>query len=78
MRLWVSHDERRPQPEPVATNDRLAYQVGIGLWLVALVVVGVLVLVGMPVDGPVLLATVVIGVILGLAGIAVVSRTRSR
>lgn len=76
MRLWVSHEERRPQPEPVATNDRLAYQVGIGLWLVALIVVGVMVAVGMPVDGPVLLATVVIGVVLGLAGIAVVGRQK--
>lgn len=76
MRLWVSHDERRPQPEPVATNDRLAYQVGIGLWLLALIAVGIMVAVGMPVNGPVLLATVTIGVILGLAGIAVVGRQK--
>lgn len=76
MRFWVSHEDRRPQPEPLATNDRLAYQVGIGLWLLALVAVGIMVAIGMPVDGPLLLATVVIGVILGLAGIAVVGRRR--
>jgi hypothetical protein len=76
MRLWVSHDERRPQPEPLATNDRLAYLVGIALWLIALATLATMAIMGSsgPADG--MLATAAIGVGLGLLGLAVVSRSR--
>lgn len=37
MRLWLKDSERRPDPTPVATDDRKAVLVGIALWLVALV-----------------------------------------
>ena len=36
MRLWVKDDERRPDPEPVQTDDRKAILVGLVLWLAAL------------------------------------------
>ncbi len=39
MRLWLKDSERRPDPEPVKTDDRKAMLVGIALWLVALVLV---------------------------------------
>jgi hypothetical protein len=37
MRLWLKDSERRPDPEPVTTDDRNAMLVGITLWLVGLV-----------------------------------------
>ncbi|MGY6498434.1 MAG: DUF2530 domain-containing protein [Microcella sp.] len=76
MRLWVSHDERRPQPEPLATNDRLAYLVGIALWLVALAVVAVMALTGVASDTLGMIATAGVGVALGVLGLIVVSRPR--
>lgn len=38
MRLWLKDSERRPDPEPVKTDDRKAVLIGIVLWLVALAV----------------------------------------
>ena len=38
MRLWLKDSERRTDPPPVTTDDRLAILVGIGLWLIGLVV----------------------------------------
>lgn len=38
MRLWLKDSERKPDPAPVVTDDRVALLVGIGAWLVALVV----------------------------------------
>ena len=40
MRLWLKDSERRPDPEPVKTDDRKAMLVGIALWLVALAGLG--------------------------------------
>ena len=37
MRLYQRSADRRPDPPPLATNDRVIVLVGIGLWLVALV-----------------------------------------
>ena len=36
MRLWLKDSERRPDPEPVKTDDRKVVLVGLVLWLVAL------------------------------------------
>jgi hypothetical protein len=38
VRLYQRSAERRPDPAPLVTNDRVTVLVGIGLWLVALVV----------------------------------------
>ena len=37
MRLYQRSAGRRPDPEPLRTNDRLTVLVGIGLWAAALV-----------------------------------------
>ena len=39
MRIWLKDSERRPDPQPVKTDDRKAMLVGIALWLVAAAVV---------------------------------------
>jgi hypothetical protein len=39
MRLWVSESERRPNPEPVKTDDRKPIVLGFVAWLVALAIV---------------------------------------
>jgi hypothetical protein len=36
MRLWLRENERRPNPEPMKTDDRKAVLTGLVLWLVAL------------------------------------------
>ncbi|MBX9471705.1 hypothetical protein [Microcella sp.] len=76
MRLYVPHDERRPQPEPAVTNDALAFAIGIGGWIIgATVVVGML---SAPVsfDPARVLATIAVGLVLGLAGLLVSLRQR--
>lgn len=78
MRLWVPHDERRPQPEPLATNDRQAYVVGIVLWLVVAIGVAIAASMGMLRDPAFATATIAIGVGLGVLGLIVVSRPRRR
>jgi fatty acid desaturase len=37
MRLWLKDSERRPDPQPVQSDDRKAILAGLVLWLVALV-----------------------------------------
>ena len=38
MRIWLKDSERRPDPEPVETDDRKAMLVGIAVWVVSLAV----------------------------------------
>jgi hypothetical protein len=38
MRLWLRDSERKPDPVPAQTDDRKAVLIGLGLWIVALVV----------------------------------------
>jgi hypothetical protein len=38
VRLYQRSADRRPDPPPLVTNDRVTVLVGIGLWLAALVV----------------------------------------
>jgi hypothetical protein len=69
MRLMLKHDERRPTPAPVLTDDRAAFLVGLGLWVIA-AVAGVLFLVPLQAAGNAWwLWTAVAGVVLGLAGL---------
>jgi hypothetical protein len=63
MRLWLRDDERRPDPVPVKTDDRRAVLAGLGLWVVALVV---LLVVGFP--SATWMWTVVVGIGLGVLG----------
>ncbi len=37
MRLWLKDSERRLDPAPVKTDDRKPVLLGLGVWLVALV-----------------------------------------
>jgi len=39
MRLWLRDSERKPDPEPVKTDDRTAIAVGTGVWIVLLAIV---------------------------------------
>ncbi len=77
MRLWLKDSERRPDPEPVKTDDRKAMLVGLVLWLLALVVLllflGPLVTAGL--TG--LLWTCVVGLALGFLGLIVTHRRHS-
>ena len=73
MRLWPRDDERRPDPVPVKTDDRRAVLVGLGLWVVALVV---LLIVGVP--SGTWLWTVVVGLVLGLLGMGYLTLARRR
>ncbi len=66
MRLYLRDSERRPDPEPVKTDDRTAVLVGLGLWIVALVVVTLVVGQGEA------LWTCLAGIVLGAALLAYV------
>ena len=39
VRIWLKDSERRPDPQPVKTDDRKAILVGLALWLVAAAIV---------------------------------------
>jgi phosphoglycerol transferase MdoB-like AlkP superfamily enzyme len=36
VRFWLKPEERRPDPEPVAVDDRRAFTAGLVIWLIAL------------------------------------------
>lgn len=85
MRLYLRPSERRPQPEPIQTNDALAFTVGIALWMLALGVVALHLaapdVVGMPfapllAEHPRPLLTVLLGLGLGVVGL-LASRRRA-
>lgn len=38
MRLWLPDNERKPDPQPVPTDDRRVVLIGLLLWVIALVV----------------------------------------
>ncbi len=76
MRIWLKDSERRPDPEPVKTDDRKAVLIGLGLWLLALAVLLVFL-------GPLLasgngwwLWTCLIGFGLGLVGLIYTNHRR--
>jgi len=78
MRLWIKDSERRPDPEPVKTDDRKVILVGLVLWVVAL---GVLLAFLGPVladSGVWMLWTAVAGLGLGVAGLVYTQRRHSR
>lgn len=71
MRLWLKDSERKPDPTPVVTDDRIAFIVGMALWVVALIVL-------LLVDGekPWYVWAIVAGLAIGLLGI--LNRVRHR
>lgn len=75
MRLWLRDSERRPDPRPVQTDDRIPIGVGTGAWIIALVV---LVLNGPAVDGwsDQWLVTCIVGILLGPLGLLYSIRRR--
>jgi hypothetical protein len=74
MRFWLSDDERRPDPEPVATDDRTAILTGLVLWVLAFA--ALLVFVGPLVDAGRVwwLWTCLVGIGLGLVTLVYVHR----
>ena len=77
MRLYVPHDERRPQPEPAITNDTLAFAIGLGGWAIGLAVALGMLSAPAPLDPARTLTTIAVGLVLGVAGL-LVSRRRRR
>ncbi len=76
MRLYVPHDERRPQPEPADTNDVLAFAIGIGGWVIGLAIVLGMLSAPVAFDPARVLATIAVGLVLGVAGLLVSLRRR--
>lgn len=77
MRLYVPHDERRPQPEPAVTNDALAFAIGLCGWAVSLAIVIGMLSAPVTFDPDRVLTTIAVGLVLGIAGL-IVSRARVR
>ncbi|MBC7723521.1 MAG: DUF2530 domain-containing protein [Burkholderiaceae bacterium] len=77
MRLWLKDSERRPDPAPVATDDRLPVLIGTAVWLVALLI-GLLWYREMMIDAGIQwwLLTCAIGIGLGLLGLIYTNRRR--
>ncbi len=78
MRLWLKDSERRPDPEPVKTDDRKAMLVGAALWLVALVALLVAVRPLSDTGVQRMLWTCVAGLMLGLVGLLYTLRRHGR
>lgn len=76
MRLYVPHDERRPQPQPAVTNDVLAFAIGIGGWVIGLAVVLGTLSAPVTFDPARVLVTIGVGLVLGVAGLLVSVRQR--
>ncbi|MGN6272044.1 MAG: DUF2530 domain-containing protein [Protaetiibacter sp.] len=74
MRFWLKDEERRPDPEPVATDDRAAILTGVVLWVLALA--ALLVFVGPLVEAGLVwwLWTCLVGIGLGLVTLVYVHR----
>ncbi len=74
MRLWVRDDERRPDPAPLRTDDRLAFTIGLIGWIIAgVITVGMLVLTDRDANVGALV-TIGVGLLLGMTGWVVSSR----
>ncbi|MBI5160920.1 MAG: DUF2530 domain-containing protein [Micrococcales bacterium] len=78
MRLWLKDSERKPDPTPVATDDRKVVLVGLILWVLTLV--GLLIFLKPLLAGGhgFWLWTVVVGIALGIAGLIYTSVRQTR
>lgn len=76
MRLFLRDSERRPDPVPVKTDDRLAIGIGLAAWVVA---TGVVLAFFSPISGVAnewALWTCAVGVLLGVAGLVYAAKRR--
>lgn len=78
MRIWLKDSERRPDPAPVKTDDRVAFLVGITGWVIALGVLVALLPTLTERGETWWLWTVVAGLAIGLIGIAYTAWHRKR
>ncbi|MBN9140934.1 MAG: DUF2530 domain-containing protein [Micrococcales bacterium] len=78
MRFWLKDSERRPDPEPVPTDDRAAILAGLVLWV--LVFAALLVFVGPLVEAGRVwwLWTCLVGIGIGLVALVYVHRFRRK
>lgn len=74
MRLWLKDSERRPDPTPVATDDRKAVLVGVVLWVIALVLAFVVPAVSAINASGTWFYTCLVGIGLGLIGLVYTHR----
>ena len=78
MRLWLAESERRPDPAPARADARKAVLAGTALWLVGLVV-GLVLRDELASAGlSWLIWACAVGVLLGVAALAVVQEIRRR
>lgn len=70
MRLWLKDSERRPDPQPVRTDDRKAMLVGLAMWLVALGVLLIMFATLTAAGNGWWITTCVVGLALGATGLA--------
>jgi len=75
VRLRISQNERRPEPEPLRTNDVRAFVVGLGGWILGLALIAVMLTRPGVLDTRSALLTIAIGIALGIAGVIVSRRT---
>lgn len=78
MRLWVSEDERRPEPAPARADARKALVAGTAAWLVALAAFWWFLEPLEDAGFGWLVPMSIVGVLFGVAGIVVVQVHRSR
>lgn len=78
MRLWLKDSERRPDPAPLATDDRKAMLVGLAAWVVALILVLFFFGAASDAGNGWWLWTCVAGIIIGVLGLIYTQARRKR
>lgn len=78
MRLWLSEDERRPEPAPARADARKALVAGTAVWVVALVAFWWFFESLDDAGFGWLLPMSIVGVVFGVAGVIVVQVHRAR
>jgi len=68
VRFYLKHVERRPDPEPVKVNPKLAIAVGLVFWAIALLTLLVAPN-SLPLEEPLAFSTCGVGIVLGFWGL---------